>query len=220
MNRRNILIAGLLAASVSLPAAALPIAWTDWQQGQGGGTSAFGQMTVGANVIDVTLTSTSALFGVQTGTGTNYWSPDVYTLGTADNAPPAAEQVQLNAGGTITLTFSQAIENVYIGLISWNNNTVDFGTQMLVDSNGTGFWGGGTPLVNGSGTGFFGAGEVHGVVVLPGSFNSISFSHTGENWHGFTVGVAGLAQAVPEPTALSLLALGMTGFAARRRRRG
>ncbi|MCP5198412.1 MAG: PEP-CTERM sorting domain-containing protein [Gammaproteobacteria bacterium] len=176
-------------------------------------------MTVGATVIDVNLTSTSNLNFVQTGSGTNYWSPDVYTLGTADNAPTASEMVSLNAGGTVTLTFSQAIENVYVGLVSWNNNTVDFGTSMVVDSYGYGYWGNGTPQVNGTGTGFYGAGEVHGVVVLPGSFNSISFTHTSEGWHGFTIGVAGVASAVPEPGALSLLALGMTGFAARRRRR-
>jgi hypothetical protein len=35
---------------------------------------------------------------------------------------------------------------------------------------------------------------VHGVVRLPGTFNSISFTHTSENWHGFTVGVLALGE--------------------------
>jgi hypothetical protein len=41
---------------------------------------------------------------------------------------------------------------------------------------------------------FLGSGEVHGVVRLPGTFNSISFTHTSENWHGFTVGVLALGE--------------------------
>jgi len=213
MNHRTP-VAALVLLLVALPVAAVPIAWTDWQRSTS--NSAFGQITVGATVIDVNLSSTSALNFVQTGTGTNYWAPDVYTLGTADNPPPAAELVSLAAGGTVTLTFSQALADIYVALNSWNGNVVDFGTSMIVDSNGTGFWGGGTPVVNGSGTGFTGVGEVHGVVVLPGSFTSLSFTHTSENWHGFTLGVAGLADAVPEPSALTLMALGLFGCMWRR----
>lgn len=218
MSQQKLLVAALLCA-VSVPALAVPIAWTDWQRSSS--NTAFGQITVGASVIDVNLSSTSTLNFVQTAGGTNFWVPDVYTLGSADNAPPDADIVSLNAGGTVTLNFSQALNNVYVALNSWNGNIVDFGTAMIVDSNGVGFWGGGTPVVNGTGTGFTGAGEVHGVVVLPGNFTSLSFTHTDENWHGFTLGVAGLGTDVnvPEPSVLALVGLGLIGCVRNSRRR-
>lgn len=52
-------------------------------------------------------------------------------------------------------------------------------------------------MLNASGTGFLGIGEFHRVIALSGSFYSISFTHTTENWHGFTIRVAGLATDVP-----------------------
>ena len=53
------------------------------------------------------------------------------------------------------------------------------------------------------------------MIRLPGVHSSISFTDTSENWHGFTVGVVGLAgeQPAPEPASIALLGLGL-GLAA------
>jgi hypothetical protein len=112
------------------------------------------------------------------------------------------------------------VKDPLLGLVSWNGNTVDFGVPIEILSFGCGFWGCGTPILNGTGTGFFGSGEVHGVIRLPGTYTSISFTDTGEFWHGLTVGVTGLpTSTVPEPVSLILFGAGIAGGLRYRRRR-
>jgi hypothetical protein len=171
----------------------------------------------------VGVTFSGAYSFAQVSGGTNYWAPDTpYLSSTVSNAPPAADIIALNTGGTATVTFSQAVTNPLIALVSWNGNTVDFGVPITFLSYGAGYWGNGTPVMNAAGTGFFGNGEVHGVVELPGTYTSISFTHTSENWHGFTVGVTGLGDGtppIPEPSTYALLGVGLLGLALRARRR-
>lgn len=219
MKRITQLAAGSLITTVfSASAFAVNVSWTDWTSSPDS-FSASGDLLVGSTSVGVGYTGTGSHAFVQTAGGTNYWTGSAYTNGTVDNAPPASDIIALNTGGTVTITFSQTVVDPYIGLVSWNGNTVDFGVPIVIDSFGPGFWGSGTPILNGTGTGFFGSGEVHGVIRLPGSFNSITFTHVSENWHGFTVGVAGIAP-VPEPEtyAMLLAGLGLLGFAARRKK--
>jgi len=206
---------------ISTPAFAVPVSWTDWISSES--SSAIGQIIVGSTVVGVSYVSNTAPSFVQTGTGTDYWTGAAYTDGTVDNAPTPSELVALNAGGTVTIDFSEAIEDPFIAMNSWNSNVVDFGVPISIDSSGTGYWGTGTAVLNDSGTGFTGAGEFHGVIALSGSFDSVTFSHTSEYWHGFTVGVAGLADSgpapVPEPTTMLLFGAGLAGLAGLRIRR-
>lgn len=201
----------------SASAFAVTVSWTDWTSSSDS-FSASGDLSVGSTTVGVGYSGTSAHSFVTTGAGTNYWTGGAYTNGTVDNVPPASDIIALDTGGTVTITFSQTIVDPYISLASWNGNTVDFGTPIVIDSFGQGFWGNGTPILNGSSTGFFGSGEVHGVIRLPGSFDSITFTHTSENWHGFTVGVAIAPIPEPETYAMLLAGLGLLGFAARRKK--
>jgi hypothetical protein len=200
------------------PASAAPAFWTDWTTAAPSQVS--GALQVGSDSVDVTFNGAYSF--AQTAVGTNYWNPAApYISPTVDNAPPAPDIVALSTGGTGTITFSAPVKDPLIALVSWNGNTVDFGVPIEILSFGAGFWGNGTPILNMDGDGFFGSGEVHGVIRLPGIYSSISFTHTSENWHGFTVGVLGLGddeQTVPEPFSLGLVGLGLAGLAAMRRR--
>ena len=206
----KLVFGSLITIFFSASAFAVTVSWTDW-------TSSPDSFSASGNIgsISVGYVGTGAHSFVTTGAGTNFWTGTAYTNGSVSNVPPASDIIALDQGGTVTITFSSPVANPYIGLVSWNSNTVDFGVPIVIDSFGPGFWGNGTPILNGSGTGFFGSGEVHGVVQLPGIFTSITFTHTSESWHGFTV-----CAPIPEPEtyAMLLAGLGLLGFVARRRK--
>jgi hypothetical protein len=201
------------------PAFADQVYWTDWTNVTVSAPGVQGTLNIGSSTVGVTFSGAYSF--AQTSGGTNYWSPSApYISAAVDNAPPASDIIGLNAGGTATITFSESVQDPLLGLVSWNTNIVDFGVPIQILSFGAGYWGNGTPI-NLTGTGFTGSGEVHGVIRLPGSYTSITFTHTSENWHGFTVGVAGLPgppSGVPEPATLLLFGAGLVGLAGLRRR--
>lgn len=214
----GVALAGLVAAACSAEAA--PISWTDWTS-QGAQTVS-GSLQVGATTVGVTYSGDYSF--AQIAGGTNFWSPSAPYLSSAvDNAPPASDIVALSTGGTKNITFSQAIVDPILALVSWNGNVADFGTAIDVLSQGAGYWGSGTFVLNGSGTGFTGSGEAHGAIRLSGTFTSITFTDTTEGWHGFTVGVTALADpgqppvGVPAPAPLAMLATGLLALIGVRR---
>lgn len=200
----SICIQSLCALALSAPAFATQVFWTDWTTAPTA-ASAQGVIHLDNTSVEVSYTGTGNHAFVQTGTGTNYWVGNTYTQGEVDNAPLPSEMVALSAGGRVNITFSQPVVDPFMGLVSWNGNTVEFGQPISFDSFGAGYWGNGTPVINSAGSGFYGSGEVHGVISLKGTYSSLSFTHTSENWHGFTVGVS----AVPEPATYWLFALGL-----------
>lgn len=221
-------LAALLAATglavVSTPAHAVFVNWTDWTTASPGHVD--GTVTVDSVGVDVDFDGPT--FFVQTSGGTNWWTQPnpaalPYTGGSVENGPPASDIIAFSTGGSKTITFSQPVTDPYIALVSWNSNVVDFGTAIQIISQGQGFWGNGTIDLNDAGDGFTGIGEVHGIIRLPGTFTSITFTDTSELWHGFTVGFAGLGGPppvdTPEPGTVGLLGLGLLGVALGRRRR-
>ncbi|WP_168190288.1 PEP-CTERM sorting domain-containing protein [Luteithermobacter gelatinilyticus] len=218
---RKVLLAAaaIVAPLMASPAQAALISWADWTASTS--TTVDGTLTVGSTNVNVDVSSSSNFHFVTTGTGTNFWtegSPAPYTGNTlVDNAPPASDIIALGAGGTITVTFDQAVEDLIVALVSWNGNVVNFSDPIEIIGEGRGFWGDGAFSAVTS-TGFTGSGELHGVVRLPGEFTSFSFTHTSEFWHGFTIGVAGLADpepdpnTIPEPAALALFGMSLIGL--------
>jgi hypothetical protein len=213
---QKLAILGALFAAAGAQAAT--VAWTDWTSS--GTPAGSAQGTIAAPSGTVNINYGGGFSFVQTGCGAPYWATGDYS-GTL-NKPPSCDIVALNAGGAKTISFDTPVVDPYMALMSWNGNTVTFTDPFTVVSNGRGYWGTGTPVVNATSDGFFGNGEVHAIIQFTGTFSSIGFTDTSENWHGFTVGVLDRApNGTPEPGTLALLLPGVAlaaFFGARRRR--
>jgi hypothetical protein len=216
------LAAAMAAITLAMPSQAIQVIWADWQTVTTTTTS--GQLAT-STPISIDFSSPSGFGFVQTGSGTNFWTEPnpasrPYTGGVVENAPPAAELVALSTAGPKTITFGQPISGLYLAIISWNGNAAQFNQPFQVISSGQGYWGTGT-ITLGPNNNFVGTGEPHGILYFPGTFSSLTFTDTSnEFWHGVTVGVAGLAPAVPEPSAVAMLlaGFGLAGLLAARRR--
>ncbi len=218
MKKRGLLVALLvLVTSMSMSAQA-SISWTDLTSVDG--KTVYGSLVVDSQTVGVSVTNTASYAFVQTSGGTNWWDGSAYTIGSVNCAPPTSDLIALSTGGSVTVTFSQAVTNPILGLVSWNGNTVEFGTDISFLSYGQGHFGNGTPVINAGGTGFYGSGEVHGLLQVEGTFTSFTFTNTSEYWHGFTIGAEGLppSPSVPVPAAAWLLGSGLLSLVGLRRR--
>lgn len=194
------------------------INWADW-------TSASGSNVIGT-IGGANVTYSGTYNFVQTGSPSdshlaNYWtegSPAPYTGNSVvDNAPTPREMISLYATTTNTLTFSQAITNPVMTIVSMGQYslpvTYDFNADFTVLSEGQGYFGNGyysEDDVNEILTGY----ELHAAIQFIGTFTQISWTSSAENWHGFTVGAP-----VPEPATLLLLGSGLVGLVGAKRRK-
>ena len=217
---KKILLTAALLSSMATTALAGPIAWVDWTSAATG-LNGSAQGTVGG--ISVRYTGDVAF--AQLGSGINYWTegnPAPYTGNAViDNAPTAAEMIAMRyAGTTQTITFSQAVLNPVMAIVSMGQGgvpvTYDFNTPFVVLSEGRGYWGDGTYTL-GAGDLLTGR-ELHAAIQFIGTFTSISWTTPqAENWHGFTFGLP--SQDVSEPGALALFGFALLGLFGRMKRR-
>ena len=217
-----------LAAALTVAAAqsgAVMVNWTDWTTVSSAGAS--GTLAgVGVTVSGTTNGVSQAGCG---GSAINYWTEPnpgspAYTGGSVSNGPTACEQVGLNTATSITITFTTAVDTLYMALVSVGQPgvevTYDFDRSFAIDSQGVGYWSfanGGAPgsAVTGPGD-TLAMREFHGMLRFDGPVSSLTFTtNPSENWHAFTLGTA----AVPAPGTLALAGLALLGLGAAARRR-
>jgi len=200
------------------------VTWTDWTSASANPDTVIGQMG------GITVTYTGDYYGVQLGTGTNYWTePNPSSLpytGSAliDNAPTPSELIQLEVPATHTIVFSQPVYMPVMAILSLGRLasgyavSYDFDKSFTVLSEGQGQFGDGNyQLLSGD---VLVGNELHCAIQFDGLVSSISWdSAPSEFWHGITVGML----PIPEPATFivwSLLGVGSwLGVRVARRRR-
>lgn len=198
------------------------ISYAVWDQENATATSVTGVLTL-ADSSTVNVTLTGPLFFVQgNNQGTNYWAdnPETYEGPGIPNAPETSDIVALIGGGdsSYTLTFDRPVFDIVMPVISLGRGStpVDyvFDRDFTIISEGPGYFGEGD-LSQPDGNTLLGV-EGNGSILFDGATNSLTWTvDTAENWHGFTLGVAG---AVPEPGTMAVLGLGALALLKRRKK--
>ena len=158
----------------------------------------------------------------------NIWAPNSSFIGGTVTTSPSTVNDDLRLNGTSTgvnaLTFATPLENPVFAI--WSLGAPGLPASFIFNATPTleaggpnSQFGGSSIIVNGN---TVTGSEGNGVVQFTGTFNSISWTNTFENFYAFTVGINGPLQppsSVPEPSSLLLTSLGLLVFALRLRKR-
>lgn len=93
----------------------------------------------------------------------------------------------------------------------------NFDSAPVVLSHGAGYWSAETTALSASGNVVSGR-EGNGTIQFNGTFTSLSWTTPADEYYSaFTIGATSVAAPIPEPSAFSLLVIGLGGMIALRR---
>lgn len=227
MFQRNVWCAAAAAVVASCGSAfGAPVSWANWTSATSGlNGAASGSIALdGGASVGVSYAGEVASPTQVNGGGTNYWRSDAaYRSANVPNGPGESGNTDIIAlvgqntnQVTNTIRFATPVTDPIMAILSLGRGglatTYAFNADFQILSSGSGFFGGSAAgSLFRDGPGLLRGVEGHGVIRFSGTFASISFTSTAENWHGFQVGI------IPGPGgALVLAAAGMLG--GRRRR--
>lgn len=222
MTKSVLILCCFLYSELSIAAV---VSWVDWSYD----STSFSGVVDG---VDVNFTGDYDDFHYPvSGGSTNFWEhPSSVAANTysasplVDNAPPDSDVIVMQLAGTRTITFSQAIDNPVMSIVSMGSSLTpvqyQFNTGFNILSVGPGTFdpnGNGT-LTKLSGNVLQGV-EGHGLIQFSGTYTSISWDvDVDENFHGIQIGIG--SSVVPIPAAVWLFGSGLIGLIgiARRKR--
>ena len=203
----------LLSISFALPSSAATV-WTDWISASVGPPgSAAG--TLGG----VGVTYSGELDSAVTNGSSAIWAPNSSFIGGTSTTSPSTigDAIFLNGNftGVDTITFASAIVDPLIAIWSLGSPSVvatfTFVQTPTFEAGGPNSqYGGSAITVLGS---VVSGREGNGVIQFTGTFSSISWTNSFENFYAFTVGMAGSTTSIPEPSTMLLLGSALIGLA-------
>ncbi len=200
------------------------VAWADWKSYDG--TKATANVQTANGTISATLTTSTGIAGIQIDNalsdnlphtyewrpgGVDYWTPENGLFGSV-NKPTNTDIVQFNAAGTRTLTFTQSVGDLFLAVLSVNDNTYRFDRNFeLITSTNNGMFGSGSvtkKTVVEAGKTYYElvavAGDAGGLLKFTDVGTSLTWtSKVNEMWNGITFGTTAPTATLHEGSPLT-----------------